>query len=354
MLGNGVSCDALKCRARMDGCLYAIKRNKRRIHGESDKRKQLSEVFALSAFADCKGIVDYYGAFIEDDRLYIQLELCDGHVGVDDVPLKMTERPKWAAELAAQIASALACMHARGVAHLDIKPDNILKAINHNVNQGGASEIVPTPVYKVGDLGLASRIGSKFQNIDGDNRYLSIDIMNIETMDSPQNIFAADVFALGLSIYHLLLKLPEPPREELNNIRECGALTSLPDNILPPGNKFRELLLDMVHPDPNIRPSALEVANRAREYVEGCNKSNTGGELENLQKKCITLENERDALQVELNALKARFASSQHQNQLHTRGFKGFRSNRLMGAASTSRASRPGAALEEDDIVGFN
>ena len=87
------------------------------VENEGDKRKQLVEVFALAALADAPGVVDYFGAFIEDDRLYMQLELCEGNVDCDDVPVATAARPVWVAEFVAQVAAALACMHARGVVH---------------------------------------------------------------------------------------------------------------------------------------------------------------------------------------------------------------------------------------------
>ena len=302
-------------------------------------------MFALAAFADCKGVVDFFGAFIEDNRLYMQLELCNGHINVDDVPLLQMKRPAWTAEMVAQVATTLACMHARGAAHLDVKPENILTAIDHNKARkamaspqrqhdgsggGGAAAAAAaasamvmttampapaTPVYKLGDLGLTQRTGSQqFEVADGDDRYLSLDLMN-----GSQHLCAADVFALGVSAYHLVLKLAEPPSGEWKDIRERGVLRSLSGRILPQGNNFRELLEAMVHPDPTMRPSAQEVADRARAYVGECDAAaavasgvpSEQGRVAELDAKCDALGMELDAARREKVAMQERMQKMQ-------------------------------------------
>ena len=77
-LGSGNFCVTYKCRNRLDGKSYAIKRARKRMHGDADKRRMLREVFALSALVDVPNIVQYHTAWIEDDRLYIQLGYCNG------------------------------------------------------------------------------------------------------------------------------------------------------------------------------------------------------------------------------------------------------------------------------------
>ena len=50
-LGSGNFCVTYKCRNRLDGKSYAIKRARKRMHGDADKRRMLREVFALSALS---------------------------------------------------------------------------------------------------------------------------------------------------------------------------------------------------------------------------------------------------------------------------------------------------------------
>jgi serine/threonine protein kinase len=55
------------------------------------------------------------------------------------------------------MASALAHLHARGIVHLDVKPDNIFRS--------GADA-----AYKLGDFGLATLSSGRWRVAEGDSR----------------------------------------------------------------------------------------------------------------------------------------------------------------------------------------
>jgi hypothetical protein len=114
--------------ARLDGCLYAVKVMKRPIRGGTDRRIVLKEVHALAALCDQSKegtfhIVRYHQAWIEDDRLYIQTELCDRTLGEEmeqtQIPSPKDEKTIW--KLLREILLALDLIHSNNMAHLDIK-----------------------------------------------------------------------------------------------------------------------------------------------------------------------------------------------------------------------------------------
>jgi wee1-like protein kinase len=264
-LGSGEFCVTYKCRNRLDGGTYAIKRARRRIHGDADKRRMLREVFALSALADVQNVVPYHSAWIEDDRLYIQLGYCAGGNVQDavltsalvdeDARFATASRghltPHGALVILKQIGSGLAAMHERDMVHMDVKPDNILLPFKN------------APNFCLGDLGMAAkRYSSKQDNKDeGDSRYLAKEMLSFSP---PKDYAPADVFALGVSVYQLLRGLPEPPRDEYHGIRE-GRLCLSSD--LPAG--LTELLCSMVSEDPAGRPTAKQIVQQAESVLQG-------------------------------------------------------------------------------------
>jgi hypothetical protein len=79
-IGSGQFGRVLRCRSRLDGCEYAVKSMKNRFRGVHERASALREVHALAhlgASADTPHIVRYHQAWIEDERLFIQMELCE-------------------------------------------------------------------------------------------------------------------------------------------------------------------------------------------------------------------------------------------------------------------------------------
>lgn len=108
-------------------------------------------------------------------------------------------------------------------------------------------------------MGLATRADKQFSTEDGDSVYLSDDLMN-----GSGKLKEADVFALGISAYHLLLKRGSPPQSEYQTIREHGTL-NFPSWFQ--NEKLQRLLLTMINPNPDERPTARQVQLEATKYV---------------------------------------------------------------------------------------
>ena len=76
ILGKGTFSTVFKARKRLDGCIYAIKKIDKKITNSNAKINSLKEVCALAAFQNCPRIIRYFGCWIEDSQLWIQMELC--------------------------------------------------------------------------------------------------------------------------------------------------------------------------------------------------------------------------------------------------------------------------------------
>lgn len=118
-----------------------------------------------------------------------------------------------------QVANALQFIHQRGVAHLDVKPDNIY---------------VKNGVYKLGDFGCATLLDKSQPIEEGDARYMPQEILN----ENYDHLDKVDIFSLGAAIYELIRgsSLPESGPHFLN-LRE-GKLPLLPGHSL----QFQNLL----------------------------------------------------------------------------------------------------------------
>ncbi|EEY56524.1 protein kinase, putative [Phytophthora infestans T30-4] len=228
-----------KCIKKIDGWIYAVKKSKRHFRGKADTERALREVQALAALSSSNHVVRYFDAWIEDDLLYIQLESLEGCSLAGFVnkyaPHKVPEETL--CKLLCHIAQALYDMHSKKMVHMDVKLQNVLV---------GSGE-----VYKLGDLGTVAHLDGSMEITEGDNRYLSRELLE----GNRNNLRAGDIFALGATIYELALGTTlASGGEEWQKIRD-GDLVMFRQY----SNSLQHLIASMMHPDALQRPLAEDI-----------------------------------------------------------------------------------------------
>ncbi|KAL9247179.1 hypothetical protein vseg_020637 [Gypsophila vaccaria] len=231
-IGNGNFSRVFKVLKRIDGCVYAVKHSIKQLNQDTERRKALMEVQALAALGFHENLVAYHTSWFENEKLYIQMELCDYNLSFHNSSGLLTEEEVLKAIY--QIARALRFIHEKGIAHLDLKPDNIY------VKNGS---------FKLGDFGCATLVDKSLPIEEGDARYMPQEILN----EKYDHLDKVDIYSLGVSFYELL-QGSSLRDTEYQALKE-GRLPFLPRNSL----HFRNLLKAMVDPDPTKRPSAKEL-----------------------------------------------------------------------------------------------
>lgn len=199
-----------------------------------------TQVYALAALSDQADtatfhIVRYHQAWLEDDRLYIQTELCSGTLAgeVSIGPLVESRRLK----LLREMLLALDYIHARGMIHLDIKPANIF---------------VKNDQYKLGDFGLVASAWSHQDVEEGDSRYMSMELLSGDRTD----LTKSDIFSLGATLYELCLHRPLPSNgPEWQSIRASQLKIPMPNT----STELCQIVSHMMQAESSSRPSAGEL-----------------------------------------------------------------------------------------------
>jgi len=170
-----------------------------------------------------------------------------------------------AIRVALAIAEALAAVHRRGLVHRDLKPDNVMLALN-----SGGGRLVDW--LKLIDFGLALKAGKKPPVLLGTPDFCGPEQFRADQPAHPGN----DVYALGVTIYLMMtgeypfvgephevaaLHAEQPPPSMLE------ALKRRPGVKLDPRSAalledLDELLQQMLAKDVSKRPPAQEVARR--------------------------------------------------------------------------------------------
>ena len=202
------------------------------------------------------GIVSVQDLGEEDGRPYLVMELVEG----ESLASRLRRGPlaeEEAARLGAELAEALACAHAAGVLHRDVKPANVL------IDRTGRARLT--------DFGLAR------EQLEGAERLTRTGVMlgtpgymAPEQMDDASRAGPpADVYGLGASLYQLLTGSPPFVMETLSSL--VNAVLNrppAPPSVLRPGLDARldRLCLACLAKDPAERPTAADLARALSEW----------------------------------------------------------------------------------------
>lgn len=175
LAGRGAFSEVWRAFHRLDGCEYAIKKNRTALLSDCSRLNSLHEVFALAALQGHPNILRYFDAWFEDNGkvLFMQTEfLSQGNLHERYVNKGKPMPLDQLLGLAHDIASALEYMHDKDVAHVDVKPDNLFcssRKCNDRARGGDGNR----KMFVIGDFGLAcQRYGYGARSTEGDSRYL--------------------------------------------------------------------------------------------------------------------------------------------------------------------------------------
>ncbi|CAL4205929.1 unnamed protein product [Meganyctiphanes norvegica] len=267
LIGKGEFGGVYKCRHRLDGCIYAIKKSLKPVAGSVNERIALNEVYAHAVLGKHPHVVRYYSAWAENDHMIIQNEYCNGGSLADMVEDNYRTGRKLSEDQLKHVllhtAKGLKYIHSLQLVHMDIKPGNIFISKEQKVNLQGEDsaddgfeeehvEEEEEITYKIGDLGHVTSVVNP-QVEEGDCRYLPREILQ----EDFTQLQKADIFALGLTIYESARGQPLPLNgEEWHAIRN-GEIDPLPNYSM----ELHMLLKQMIHPDPAVRPSASQLVH---------------------------------------------------------------------------------------------
>lgn len=233
-VGEGSFGEVFKVKSKVDGCLYAVKKSKEYFRGENYRQKRLEEVRRYEQFSEHENCVKLYQAWEQDDRLFMQMELCKENL--EDYAREQRFIPEdkiWSIML--DLLLGLKSLHDRNLIHLDIKLDNILMT-----DEG---------VCKLADFGLVFDLMNRNLNqaTEGDSRYIAPELM--------EGCYtkAVDIFSLGIAILELSCNLELPSNGALWQRLRSGSLP--PELLCNLSLDLQNVIQWMMSPAPECRPS---------------------------------------------------------------------------------------------------
>ena len=245
MIGVGSSAVVRRGRDLQDGGAVAVKL----FHSDAsdhDRRQQRQEMEALAQL-EHPGLVGLHDGGTEAGRPFVVTDLVEGPTLAErilDGPVPVDE----VRELGAQLADALAAVHAGGFVHRDLKPANIL------LGDGSRPRLADFGISRALESTAATTAGC----VVGTAAYLAPEQVRGAPIGPP-----TDVYALALVLLEAITGQREYPGAALESAtsrlyRAPTIPARLPEDL-------SNLLSRMTAADPDGRPSAAEVAELVAE-----------------------------------------------------------------------------------------
>ena len=165
-LGAGTSGSVHGLGPSLDGKRYAVKQVTCPEETGVPSPGQLAECRLHASLPQHNALLGYRFSWVHSQKLYILLERVDSELwdalegGESSAAVDAAERTEWAR----QLLSAVACLHAHGVAHRDISPWNCFlvngSTTKDDTSTGESASVAAPPrrELKLGDFGLAVRV----------------------------------------------------------------------------------------------------------------------------------------------------------------------------------------------------
>lgn len=204
------------------------------------------------------GVVRVYDCnLLPDHRPWIAMEYVEGETLANRILHECTLAPCEVATLLAEVADVLAAVHARGVIHRDLKPDNLILT---PANRDFPLRVIDWGVARLGPLGRLTLDGMT----PGTPIYMSPEQATGRNIAAP-----CDIYALGVIAYEALTGHPPFDGRTLAEVVSMH-LTSEPAPLTEASRapaELCELVHRMLDKDPAVRPGAIEVRQLARAFA---------------------------------------------------------------------------------------
>ncbi|KAM7159316.1 death-associated protein kinase 2 isoform 13-T15 [Molossus nigricans] len=193
-LGSGQFAIVKKCREKSTGLEYAAKFIKKRQSRASRRgvcREEIEREVSILRQVLHPNVITLHDVFENRTDVVLILELVSGGELFDFLAQKESLSEEEATSFIKQILDGVNYLHAKKIAHFDLKPENIM-LLDKNI---------PVPHIKLIDFGLAHEIedGVEFKNIFGTPEFVAPEIVNYEPLG-----LEADMWSIGVITYILL------------------------------------------------------------------------------------------------------------------------------------------------------
>ncbi len=230
------------------GARRAIKLLRRELSGQREVRARFTREARILAQLRHPNLVEVLDLGVSSDgRPYLAMELLEGRTLRDVLLDRERLRADQAVSIAAAVLDALEVVHAHGVVHRDVKPENVF------VLAGRGVKLLDFGIARIASLAELTATGASL----GTPRYMAPEQARGEAADA-----RADLWAVGALVWEMTGGAP--PHAEVDGVLAAARVAR---EGLPRGDFEPDALAEIVHratrPDPRARPQTAAALRAA-------------------------------------------------------------------------------------------
>lgn len=231
-----------KCTHKVTGIEYAAKFIRKRRRSMDQRNDICHEIAVLKLAQNCGHIVNIHEVYETPTEMALVLELVAGGELQRVIDINDGLEEVQVVHILQQILKGLRFLHSNKIAHLDLKPQNLLITSSY-----------PHCDIKLCDFGISRVIenGVELREILGTPDYVAPEVLNFEPIS-----LATDIWSVGVLAYVLLSGYSpfagDTKQETFCNITQC-ALSFPQDLFSNISDDARDFIMVTLMPEPNQR-----------------------------------------------------------------------------------------------------
>jgi len=209
ILGEGSTGTVRTCISINTGKEYAVKIIEKR-PGTFVRSKLLKEIEIYHMCQGQKNIIQLIEYFEEDDKFYLVFEKLHGGPLLEHIQRRKNLTEAEASEIVRNLAEALLFLHNRGIAHRDLKPDNVL-CVSQTESQNVKLcdfDLCSYPINTLTTPSLSTPVGSlEYMAPEVVNTFIEDDYDDFDDDHDDESLYynkKCDTWSLGVIAYILL------------------------------------------------------------------------------------------------------------------------------------------------------
>lgn len=247
-LGRGKYATVCRAVHKQTGVEYAAKFVRKRRRNNDQMKEIVHEIAVLEECAESARVIRLHEVYESATEMVLVLELAAGGELQHVLDGGHCFGEQEARKAMRQVLEGLAYLHSRNIAHLDIKPQNILLAVEDSCDD-----------IKLCDFGISKVLepGVKVREILGTLDYVAPEVLNYEPIS-----LATDIWSIGVLGYVLLSGFSpfgaDDKKQTLLNISQC-ALTFEDEFFSDVSSAAIDFIKSALIVDPRKRPNIQDM-----------------------------------------------------------------------------------------------